>query len=85
MSANDDQFEKTVNAHGSCAPSAGSADRLTPTQIANWKRAFPEMAFFTDEQVQRLRDNIQGRLDRESPPNAALNDKTMPNRTPDTK
>jgi len=25
MSANDDQFEKTVNAHGSCAPSAGSA------------------------------------------------------------
>lgn len=28
MSANDDQFEKTVTAHGSCAPSASSENPL---------------------------------------------------------
>ncbi len=32
---------------------------LTPQQIENWKFAFPELRFLSDEQIQRFRDNIQ--------------------------
>jgi hypothetical protein len=38
-------------------------DKLTPEQISNWKLAFPEFAFCTDEMIQRLRDEMQRRLD----------------------
>ena len=33
---------------------------LTPEQIANWKMAFPEMALFTDDMINGLRDKVQG-------------------------
>ena len=37
--------------------------QLTKEQIANWKQAFPEFWFATDEMIQRLRDQMQRRID----------------------
>jgi len=42
---------------------ADADNKLTPEQVANWKRAFPEFTFCTDKMIQRLRDEMQRRID----------------------
>lgn len=37
--------------------------KLTPEQIKNWKRAFPQFALCSDDQIQQLRDEMQKRAD----------------------
>lgn len=45
---------------------AETGNKLTPEQIENWKRAFPEFWFCTDEQIQKLRDEMQRRINEDA-------------------